>query len=134
MNYLIDTDICIYILNENNPKLKTRFQEKTQSRFCVSSITEAELYYGALHSAKPKSNLEKIELFLSPLEKIYFDSMAAKHFAYLKEHLVKIGKPIGAPDMFIAASALAHDLTLISNNEKHFQNIPKLKFENWNTP
>jgi tRNA(fMet)-specific endonuclease VapC len=131
MSYLLDTDICIYILNQGDPKLRKKFQEKAAARLAVSALTEAELYYGALHSRKAKQNWERVGIFLEPLEIIPFTSREAMGFAEIKEILFRKGKPIGAIDMMIAATALAHDLTLISNNVKHFTNIPKLKFENW---
>lgn len=134
MSYLLDTDICIYILNGGNPKLQKRFMDQGGSRLCVSTLTEAELHYGALHSSRPQKNRQRISLFLDPLEIIPFDSQGAEAFARIKETLVKKGKPIGAIDMLIAATALSNRLTLITNNVKHFAMIPELSFENWLEP
>lgn len=131
MNYLLDTDICIYILNGGNESLEKKFRQKAHQNICVSTITEAELYYGALHSAKPKINQERVEEFLQPFSKYDFDSKAALTFANIKEQLVKKGKKIGAMDMLIGAIALANQLVIVTNNTKHFQSIPTLKIENW---
>lgn len=131
MSYLLDTDICIYILNGASSQLQKHFQEKSGSRFCVSALTEAELYYGAIHSSRPQKNKERIKHFLDPLEIIPFDSQAAQQFAQIKQSLVTSGKPIGAIDMLIAATAITKELTLITNNLKHFKFISSLALENW---
>lgn len=131
MSYLLDTDICIYILNGASDALKKRFRGVMRQRLCVSSLTEAELCYGALHSARPQANQERIQAFLDPLEILPFDSRAAREFAQVKQTLVKQGLPSGAIDMLIAATALAGNLTLVTNNVKHFKAIPGLRVENW---
>lgn len=131
MSYLLDTDICIYILNNKSPELQKRFQEKGGARICVSTLTEAELYYGAIHSAHPEKNRERVKDLLGPLEIIPFDSDAAREFASIKQTLTTKGKPIGAIDMLVAAIARAKSLTIVTNNLKHFESIPNLSVENW---
>lgn len=131
MSYLLDTDICIYILNGASSALEQQFREKAGTRICVSTLTEAELYYGALHSSRPEKNRERVRVLLDPLEMVSFDSEAAHQFAQIKETLVTKGKPIGAIDMLIAAIAKAKELTLVTNNVKHFKSIPGLTVENW---
>lgn len=131
MSYLLDTDICIYILNESPPKLKDHFLQHAGGPVYVSTLTEAELAYGALHSSRQKENAQRVDNFLEPFEKIPFDSDAARQFAKVKQELAKKGKPIGAIDMLIAAIALSRGLTLLTNNLKHFGQIPGLSLENW---
>lgn len=131
MSYLLDTDICIYILNNESPELQNRFREKAGAAICVSTLTEAELYYGAIHSARPEKNKERVRALLDPLEIIPFDSESAHEFALIKETLVTKGTPIGAIDMLIAAIARAKDLTIVTNNLKHFGSVPGLSVENW---
>ncbi len=131
MTYLLDTDICIYILNRPTPNLRSRFEKEPLSELGVSILTEAELYYGALHSSKPKNNRDRVESLLSPLTRLPFDSDAAGAFASIKENLAKRGKMIGAIDMLIAAVARSKNLTLITNNLKHFGEIQGLSIENW---
>ncbi len=131
MSYLLDTDICIYILNGGNPKLEKKFRSVAFERICVSTITQAELYYGALHSLRPQKNLDRIKEFLDPLEIIPFDSAAALAFAQIKESLVKKGNVAGSMDMLIAAVAKAHDFSIVTNNLKHFKPVPGIAVENW---
>ncbi|MBI4209437.1 MAG: type II toxin-antitoxin system VapC family toxin [Deltaproteobacteria bacterium] len=131
MRYILDTDICIYILNDAAPQLRSYFEKWGPDQICISTLTEAELYYGALHSSKPKKNQEKIQKFVMPFPRIPFDSSAAFEFAAVKEELTRKGRPIGAVDMLIGAIAKAHGLILVSNNIKHFKLITGLKVENW---
>ena len=131
MNYLLDTDICIYILNERDEKLRSRFLKHVSAQIAVSTLTEAELFYGAVHSARPVQNRERVAAFLEPLTRIPFDSEAAVVFAVIKQELVTRGRVVGAIDMLIAASALAKGYTLITNNEKYFQSVRGLAIENW---
>ncbi len=131
MSYLLDTDICIYILNGPTEALQNHFKNVMKKRICVSTLTEAELYYGSLHSSRPDKNRERVVMFLAPLEILPFDSKAAFFFAEIKETLTRRGKPSGVFDMLIAATARAHDLTLITNNTKHFDKISGLSVQNW---
>lgn len=131
MSYLLDTDICIYILNGPPPALRDRVLQAAAEKIHVSTMTEAELYYGALHSSRPQKNRDRIEALLLPLAKLDFDSDAAHSFAEIKENLVKKGALIGVFDMLIAAIARSHNLTLVTNNVKDFERVPNLSIENW---
>lgn len=131
MTYLLDTDICIYILNGPTSRLRLNFNRAQQGEVGISTVTEAELYFGAFHSKFKKLNLERVEGFLSPLKKIHFNSESAYQFGEIKENLVRRGQSVGEMDMLIAATAKAHGLTLITNNAKHFRRIKGLKVENW---
>ena len=131
MTFLLDTDICIYILNESSPKLRAHLEAMEPKNIVVSALTEAELLYGALHSGNPKKNQERVKRFLPPFLTLPFDSDAAVQFAQIKELLVKKGRLIGAIDMLIAAIAKSHDLTIVTNNLRHFEEVPDLKVENW---
>lgn len=131
MKFLLDTDICIYILNNAAPKLQWYFRKYGPARICLSTLSEAELYYGALHSSRPDTNRERVRKFVAPFLKLSFDSVAAQEFAVIKKQLVQKGCPIGSIDMLIAAIAKAHKLVLITNNLKHFKRIDGLKTANW---
>lgn len=131
MNYLLDTDICIYILNNKNPALEAKFKSHLTNKIAVSTLTEAELYYGALHSSRPIKNKERVKEFLEPLLKVPFDSEAALKFAEIKQALLSKGKPIGAIDMLIASIARTQEFALITNNVKHFKEISGLAVESW---
>lgn len=131
MTYLLDTDICIYILNGPTARLRERFEQEALPNLAVSTLTEAELHYGAHHSAQAKKNVERVELFLAPLTRIPFDSQAAGEFARIKESLIRKGITIGAIDLLIAAIAKTKGFTLVTKNLKHFKEISGLAVENW---
>lgn len=131
MLYLLDTDICIYLLNGGNALLRKRFVNCRAEDLGVSAITEAELLYGALHSARPTPNRDRVRAFVAPLEVCPFDSLAARHFAELKQAVTSKGRPGGIMDLLIAAVARSRGLTIVTNNTRHFAPIPGLSVENW---
>ena len=98
---------------------------------CLSSVTLAELKFGAQKSQHPLKNNLAIEKFISPLEILFFDDRAADHYGILRAHLEKKGTPIGPLDYMIAAHAQSIGAILVTNNQKEFSRIPKLKTENW---
>lgn len=131
MRYLLDTDICIYLLNGGSESLRKRFMACRATDLGVSAITEAELLYGALHSARPAPNRDRVRVFIAPLEVCPFDFSAARHFAELKQVVTNKGKPIGLMDLLIAAVARSRGLTVVTNNTKHFAPLPGVSVENW---
>lgn len=131
MEYLLDTNICIYIIKKKPEKVLQKFRTLTLGSVAISSITIAELHYGIEKRSKPKQNQDALDKFLTPLEIINFDYDATIEYGKIRSDLERKGTPIGTFDTLIAAHALSLDLTLITNNEKEFQRIPKLKIENW---
>jgi tRNA(fMet)-specific endonuclease VapC len=110
--YLLDTNICSYIINKRPPKVLARFEGLHYVEAAVSSITGAELAFGVANSGSAR-NRDALEKFLAPLE------------------LQAAGQPIGAIDTLIAAHALAVDAVLVTNNLAEFGRVPGLKSENW---
>jgi len=131
MEYLLDTNICIYIIKRKPLKVLERFNNLTIGALGVSSITVAELQYGIMKSSNPEKNQEALDKFLTPLEIIDFDFTATKEYGKIRADLEKKGTPIGPLDTLIASHALSLDLTLVTNNEKEFERIAGLKIENW---
>ena len=129
--YLLDTNICIYLLNGELPEVASRLADIPLQRLAISTISVAELRYGALHSARAEQNLTRVETFVTPLNKIPFDEQAAVRFGEVKQALVAKGKIIGLMDLLIASCALAVDGTVVTNNMREFARIPGLKAENW---
>jgi tRNA(fMet)-specific endonuclease VapC len=132
MKYLLDTNICIYIINEKPKKILRKFEKYPVHEFGISSITHAELQYGVAKSKNRKTNQEALDQFLLPLTILPFhgrELMAC--YGDLRSLLESQGKTIGPLDMLIAAHALSLDLTIISNNIKEFSRVPDLKSENW---
>ena len=134
MKYLLDTNICIYIINEKSEKLLRKFEQYPVYEFGISSITHAELQYG-IEKSKNKTkntNQDALDEFLLPLTILPFHGKKlVTCYGEIRASLESKGKTIGPLDMLIAAHALSLDLTIISNNIKEFSRIPNLKCENW---
>lgn len=129
--YLLDTDICIYLLNGKAPRAEARLRELDRDEVGVTAITVAELSFGAVHSGRPERNLARVEAFLAPLVRVPFDDAAAACFARIKQALTASGGMIGAMDLLIAATALAFPAVLVTNNTRDFARVPGLEMENW---
>jgi len=130
LKYLLDTNIVIYVLKRRPPEVRFRFNENTQ-RMAISSITLAELYYGAEKSQKVAQNLEAIEEFVSLLPVLGYDEHASRHYGEIKAELERRGEVIGVNDLHIAAHARSRGLVLVSNNLKELGRVPYLPCENW---
>ena len=131
IKYLIDTNICIYIMNKRPTGIIHKFKRFDVGEICVSTITVSELQYGVSKSKNRRLNKQRIEEFLSPLEILPYDEIAASIYGDIRIQLEKRGEPIGPLDLLIAAHALSKNLVLISNNEKEFKRVKNLKVENW---
>jgi tRNA(fMet)-specific endonuclease VapC len=132
MKYLLDTNICIYIINEKPKQILRKFERYPVHEFGISSITHAELQYGIEKSNNKNTNQDALDEFLLPLTILPFhDKSLVTYYGKIRTSLESKGKTIGPLDMLIAAHALSLDLTIISNNIKEFSRIPNLKCENW---
>jgi tRNA(fMet)-specific endonuclease VapC len=131
MKFILDTNICIYIIKRKPSGAIERFKRAEISRIGISSITLSELLYGVSKSSKPEQNLIALTQFVAPLEILPYGNEAAQYYGDLRAQLEKQGTPIGSLDMLIAAHALSIDCTLVTNNEKEFIRIPNLKIDNW---
>lgn len=130
MKFLLDTDICIYVINERPKKVLAHFLRQTAGAIGVSSISVAELSFGAAKSGSAR-NQAALEAFLLPLQICEFDAAAAQHYGVIRAKLEKAGKPVGPLDLLIAAHALSLDITLVTNNTREFARIAGLTVENW---
>lgn len=131
MDYLLDTNICIYIIKKRPEKVLEKFNTLSLGDVAISSITLAELHYGIMKSSNPKKNREALDKFLTPLEILDFDYFATMEYGKIRADLEKNGTPIGPLDTLIAAHAKSQQLTLVTNNEKEFRRISDFKIENW---
>ena len=95
----------------------------------MSVVSAAELWEGAYFSRNPKRSQETLEGFLSGVEILGLDEEVCKRFGQLRGSMRKRGQTIGDFDLLIGATALRHNLTLLSNNRKHFEGIEGLKIE-----
>ncbi len=130
MRYMLDTDICIYVINARPPAVLERFLAHEAEGLGISAVTAGELYCGVRKSGS-RRNLLALDRFLAPLEIAEYGAEAARSYGELRSALESKGTPIGPFDTQIAAHALALDLTLVSNNLREFKRVPKLRLENW---
>jgi tRNA(fMet)-specific endonuclease VapC len=131
MKYMLDTNICIYLIKQQPREVIDKFQGIALGEIAVSTVTVAEMMYGVAKSQYKEKNKAALQAFLAPLEMVDFDFAAAQQYGVVRAHLEKTGKPIGAYDLMIAAHALSLGLVLVTNNEQEFQRIPDLIVENW---
>ena len=131
MQYLLDTDICIYIAKRKPAGVLTRLERLRPGDVGMSVVTYLELVYGAYKSQQAEANLARIKQLSHLIPVQALDAPAATHYGRLRAGLEKSGSPIGAYDLLIAAHALALGLTLVTNNVREFQRLPGLRLENW---
>ena len=131
MTYMLDTNICIYIMKNKSDKILNIFKDKLEHGICISTITLAELEYGMAHSSYPRKNEEALIRFLAPVDILEFDADAASTYGQVRNNLQSQGSPIGPLDMLIASHAQSEDLILVTDNVKEFIKVPELKIENW---
>jgi tRNA(fMet)-specific endonuclease VapC len=130
MRYLLDTDICVYVISQRPPHVLEEFKKHEAAGLGISTVTAAELFYGMART-RSERNLNALQQFLAPLEIAPFDLRAAEIFGGLRAWLESQGTPIGPYDTEIAATALALGITLVSNNTCEYSRVPGLKLENW---
>jgi len=131
MGYLLDTNICIYLIKHRPPQVRARFEQVPLGHIGVSSITLAEMQYGVEKSQSRERNRQALQQFFAVLKVHPFDEAASQQYGKIRALLEKKGTPIGSLDTLIAAHALSLDLTLVTNNLKEFQRVPDLRIENW---
>ncbi len=131
MTYLLDTCICIYLLNKRLLPLICKFKRHQPGEIGISVITASELQYGVAKSSQLEKNQERLDAFLAPFDILPYDAKAVIAYGSIRAELEKKGQLIGPLDMLIAAQALSSNLILVTNNEKEFQRIPSLQIENW---
>lgn len=131
MEYLLDTNICIYIIKKRPANVFERFKNLRMGDVGISSITLAELQYGIEKSSNIEKNREALEKFLTPIEILDFGYEATIEYGKIRAELEKKGIPIGPLDMLIASHAKSLDVVLVTNNVREFERIHGLKIENW---
>lgn len=131
LRYLLDTNICIYIVNNRPEAVRRRFASAAAGEMGMSVVTYGELVWGAHMSSKAKENLQRLRAFARLVTALDLPSDAAEHYGEMRAALQKKGAPIGPNDLWIAAHARAAGLILVSNNEREFRRVARLKVENW---
>lgn len=131
MKYMLDTNICIYIIKKQPESVIKKLSLQNSEDICISAITLSELMYGVEKSLYPAKNKQALLSFLSTIKVLDFDNKASFSYGKIRAELEKQGMPIGSSDYFIAAHALSEGMTLVTNNTKEFKRVPDLKLENW---
>lgn len=131
MRYMLDTNVCIRIINRRSVAARTKLLSFSAVDIAVCSIVRAELFYGAAKSKTPEATLQKLTLFLFPFATLPFDDQAAVIYGQVRAQLEQTGIPIGPLDFQIASIALAHGLTLVTHNIREFDRVPGLQLEDW---
>jgi tRNA(fMet)-specific endonuclease VapC len=131
MKYLLDTNICIYLIKKKPISVLAKFKEHDVGDIGVSAISVAELTYGVRKSKFRDQNKQALLQFLAPLIITEFDMEAAFAYGEIRAELEAQGTPIGSLDTLIAGHAVSLDATLVTNNEREFLRVPGLGVENW---
>lgn len=129
--FLLDTNACIRVLNGSSPTLVDQLRGREPRGVRLCSVVKAELYYGARRSQRVSENLVLLGRFFTPFLCLPFDDACAEHYGLLRAELADRGSPIGPNDLMIAATALAHDLTLVTHNVREFSRVPGLRLVDW---
>jgi tRNA(fMet)-specific endonuclease VapC len=128
--YMLDTDICSFIIKERPIEIKNDFTKHSKDAICISIMTYAELLYGL--EKKPSDKLARdIDEFVTLVQVIDWNYSAARQYAKIRHYLTSRGKIISDLDMQIAASAIATNAGLVTNNKKHFGVVPDLVMADW---
>jgi tRNA(fMet)-specific endonuclease VapC len=134
VNYLLDTNICIFVIKKKPTGVLRRFQLHAPHEVAVSSVTLAELRYGADKSTRPQQNHAALDAFLAPISVADFDSRAADQYGKVRVELERRGTPIGPLDTLIAAHALSLGVILVTANTLEFTRVQALTVEDWTAP
>jgi len=133
MNYLLDTNACVFYLNNPQSPVRYRLERLDRNVVFVCSVVKAELYFGVMNSQRRKKNREKLEVFLKHLGSFPFNDAAAIHYGEIRAKLSRAGRLIGPHDLQIAAIALTQGATLVTHNTKEFSRVEGLIIEDWET-
>jgi tRNA(fMet)-specific endonuclease VapC len=131
--FLLDTDICSYIIKRSHPALLAKLQTVPLDDIAMSVVSKAELLYGVEVSPRPEHDRIAVTSFLQYVQVLDLIAAVADHYAKIRAELKATGVMIGANDLFLAAHARCLGLTLVTNNMRVFRRVPGLLLENWTT-
>ena len=134
VNYLLDINACIALINGKPSSVRSRFRRATAEggNVYIPSIVVFELWYGVAKSSQPETNRQRLAAFLAgPIAPLAFDDDDAKSAGAIRAALEAVGKPIGAYDLLIAGQALQRRFTLVTANVKGFARVKGLAWQDW---
>ncbi len=129
--FLLDTNICIYIINNHPPIVVKRIKALKPHQIKLSSVSVGELQYGVAKSSFQEKNRTALLNFVSAFDILPFDDADAEMFGIIRANLERRGTIIGPYDLQIAAQALTRNLILVTNNTSEFSRVAHLRLENW---
>ncbi len=129
--YLLDTNSCIAILNGSSRTLLDRWRSCEPTDISLCAVVKAELLHGARRSTRVAENLETLAVFFAPYVSLPFDDTCAEHYGAIRAELEAMGRPIGPNDLFIAAIARAHGLSVVTHNTRELARVVGLAVEDW---
>jgi tRNA(fMet)-specific endonuclease VapC len=130
VRYLLDTNTCVYVLKRRSGPLQ-RLRGLTPDDVAVSTVTLAELWFGARKSSRPDRTRAAVDAFLKAFAVLPFDRAAADEYARVRLELEVAGKPIGERDLLISAIALSRRLIVVTHNVREFARVPGARVEDW---
>lgn len=134
MSYLLDTNVCIALINDKPTVVRSRLEKVIDSGTAirVSSISVFELWYGVSKSVRRRANAMRVATLLAgPISVVAFESDDAQSAGSVRADLEAMGKPIGAYDVLIASQALHRKLTLVTANVSEFARVKGLAWQDW---
>ena len=131
MHYMLDTNICSYVLRSRPASVKERFNEAGPNALGLSTVVLAELLYGAARHPSGSVIRREIQDFVTRLDVLPWDEAAAEHYGDLCAGLERHGRPLGAMDLMIAAHARSEGLVIVTNHRREFDRVPALQVEDW---
>lgn len=131
MKYLLDTNICIYLIKRKSPEIIHELEKVGFENVYLSTITVAELEYGVANSCRQQEAQVALLEFMLSFTVLDFTQSSANCYGRIRKELKDKGEPIGEMDMLIASIALANNLTIVTNNEREFTRISNLHVTNW---
>lgn len=134
MAYLLDTNVCIVLINGTSDLARKRFTKAVESgeQVCAASVSVFELWYGVAKSVQTETNSKRLKVFLEgQVRMLEFGEEDARHAGEIRSGLERIGRPIGTYDVLIAGQAMNRKLTLVTANTKEFARVKGLAWEDW---
>ncbi|MEO5715962.1 MAG: type II toxin-antitoxin system VapC family toxin [Luteolibacter sp.] len=131
MRYLLDTNAIIFALKDAQGRTALRIGQTPHDDMLICAVVETELYHGATKYGLLTRRQAVLGAFLEPFHSLPFDSDCVPHYAAVRDDLERQGRIIGGNDLMIAAIALTHGLTVVTNNCQEFGRVPGLRVEDW---
>ena len=131
MTFLLDTNAWIAVINPSPSPVKEKFVRHQPNTIRLCAVVKAELLWGAYRSTRREANLALLEKLFGQFASLPFDDLAADHYGQIRADLTARGTPIGPNDLMIAAIARAHDLVLVTHNQREFSRVEQLRLEDW---